>query len=135
MQIICVRHGEACGPEVDGKRSLTEKGQAQVERIACFLAKNGVFVQQLFHSRKERAQQTADIFTKKLAIPVSSPLSLLGDEQEDSVARLLDMMPHWVEDTLIVGHLPFLPQFINALVLGDINILPLSITLPPQLCV
>lgn len=132
MQIICVRHGEACGPEVDYKRPLTENGQAQAERVAAFLAKTGLSVSQLFHSSKLRAQQTAKIFIQKLVIPQVTELPWLGDAE--AVESLLDLLPTWNENTMIVGHLPYLPQFINALVLGNNNHPPM-IHYPPATAV
>lgn len=117
MQVICVRHGEACCPEVDYNRPLTGNGRGHVERVATFLAKNGLSVSQLFHSGKLRAQQTAEIFVQKLTIPQVVELPLLSDDQS-GVEILLGLLSTWNENTMIVGHLPFLPQFINALVLG-----------------
>ncbi len=124
MQIICVRHGEACGPEIDSKRPLTERGRDQVNELACFLAKNGLSIQQSFHSGKLRAKQTADIFAKKLAIASVSELSLLENDQT-GVEDLLDIIPSWTENTMIVGHLPFIPEFVNAIVLNKINHQPI----------
>ncbi len=133
MQIICVRHGEACGPEVDYKRPLTGNGREQVEQMAAFLAKAGLSISQLFHSGKLRAQQTAGIFVQKLAIPQVAELPLLSDEQA-GLESLLDLLPLWNETTMIVGHLPFLPQFINALVLGNADHPPI-IHYPPATAV
>lgn len=65
MKLYLVQHGEALSKEQDTKRSLSEQGRREVERMANFLATAGVRVARICHSGKLRAQQTAEILWLK----------------------------------------------------------------------
>ncbi len=129
MKLYCVRHGEACRSDQDPCCQLTSQGQKDVTRVARHLANSGVSIHQILHSSKLRAKQTAAILTETLQIAsVTECPSLLDSEAR--VEDLLAMLPSWTEDTMIVSHLPFLPQLVNALILNDSNHSPI-IHFPP----
>jgi len=59
MRIYLTQHGEALAKDVDRERPLSEQGRADVQRLAEVLREKGVRVEQIWHSRKTRAEQTA----------------------------------------------------------------------------
>ena len=48
MQLLLVQHGEACAKDVDPDRPLTDRGAADVDRLAAFLGDAGVRVGRVF---------------------------------------------------------------------------------------
>lgn len=68
MKLYCVRHGQAESTALsDKQRALTEKGQADIEKIAAVLAQRHVAVAHVMHSEKQRAKQTAKILAQAVA--------------------------------------------------------------------
>lgn len=129
MKLYCVRHGEAEPVDIDPERPLTAKGRQEVERVAYYLRDHGVKVLHIMHSTKLRAKQTATIFAKALMTEQVTECESILDEDAD-VSTLMEMIPTWTEDTLIVGHLPFMPRLISGLVMGNPNIYPI-VNYPP----
>ena len=66
MTLFLVQHGEAIPETEDSERSLTERGAETVERMADWAARNGIKVEEIRHSGKRRAEQTATIFAQRL---------------------------------------------------------------------
>lgn len=129
MRLYCVRHGQACRTEIDSRSPLTDLGSAEVEKIGRHLAKCGVEVQHILHSGKLRAQQTADILARALKVKtISECPTLLNDE--NGVNELAEMVRFWTDDTMLVGHLPLMPQFVNALITDEHGYQPI-IHYPP----
>lgn len=128
MKLYCVRHGETCTPEIDVRCPLTERGIAQVERIARHMAEFGVQIAQVLHSDKLRAQQTADIIVRALSVVTVKECSTLQPQNE--VQDLLELVSSLTEDTALVGHLPLLSELVNMLVMKAPSFYPL-IHFPP----
>lgn len=122
--MYCVRHGEAFSSAEDPSCQLTPRGQRQVANIAHHLAQSRVQIPVIIHSGKPRAQQTAAIFAEALQVSQVTTEPRLLDCEAD-VADLLALIPTWTEDTLLVGHLPYMPRLINALVLGKPDLNPI----------
>ena len=57
--LYLVQHGEAVGESVDPNRPLSAHGRATVEQVAACAARLGLKVDQIRHSGKLRAEQTA----------------------------------------------------------------------------
>jgi phosphohistidine phosphatase len=119
MRLYLVQHGEAKPEAVDPHRGLSEKGQADVKKVAAFLKSLELCVKAVWHSGKTRATQTADILAQSLA-------SADGVIQHAGLAPLdpVDPIRHEVEqDTslhyMIVGHLPFMGKLASLLVAGS----------------
>ncbi len=107
MFLYLVQHGEARKEQVDPARGLTDNGLQNVRKVAAYVQKIGLRVNQIFHSGKTRALQTAQIFADYLK-PVR------GVSQEDKLAPMDDPAA-WAErlsaakeDIMLVGHLPHL---------------------------
>jgi len=118
MALYLVQHGAAFAKHEDRLRGLTPEGRSDVERIAHVASGYGVRVSRILHSGKTRARQTAEIFAAAL-------------KPERGVQERADMGPNAVvtdfpvpeshENTMLVGHLPFLGRLASHLVAGDPN--------------
>lgn len=129
MKLYCVRHGEAEESDINPERPLTEKGRMDIESVARFMGESGLHIDSLLYSPKKRAIETALIFAKYLKAEQVAECVPLLDEQRD-VSPLVDMISIWSQDTLLVGHLPFMSRLISALVLGKSDDYPI-VNYPP----
>lgn len=120
MKLFCVRHGHAePEPTLNGARPLNKQGKQEVTKVAEYLARRGVHVSHVMHSGKLRAEQTATILADKMlttgqAIEVTDLL-----EPGRAVTPLVEMLQNWHDDTMLVGHMPFMSQLVSALILND----------------
>ena len=129
MKLYCVRHGEAESADVDSGRPLTQNGRQEVERVANYLHAHDIKVSHILHSTKLRAKETAEIFAKTMSsVQVTQCESIL--DEDANVNALLEMITTWTDDTLVVGHLPFMPRLISGLVIGNPDIYPI-VNYPP----
>jgi phosphohistidine phosphatase len=96
-------------------RQLSDTGRHEVSRVADFLEQMGATVERIVHSGKPRARQTAEILAQSV---------LYQDELETATdLNPMDPVGPWVtkvsqlnEDTMLVGHLPFLGKLVSRLV-------------------
>lgn len=117
MKLYVVRHGQALSEGEDSTRPLSEKGKAEVSRMAKFLKASGVTVDRIWCSTKIRASQTAAILAR-----ATSPSHPLEEKQKLGPNDPLD----WLEreltqqdsDLMVVGHLPFLQNLTSLLLTG-----------------
>lgn len=118
MKIYCARHGHAeMTPDQNGNRRLTEQGEREMTKVAEYLAYRDFHVSHVMHSEKYRTKQTAEILAQKIAkdvIPEESPLL----SPDADIAPLIGELQHWNDNTLLVGHMPFISFLISALVTG-----------------
>jgi phosphohistidine phosphatase len=113
MLVYLVRHGEAVPEQVDPTRPLSEKGRAEVEETAKGLRDQGAKVEEIWHSGKLRAKQTAEIIA--LALGVEKVLEKPGLKPDDSVEPIAGLLRQTNKSILIAGHLPFIPKLISLL--------------------
>ena len=118
MKIYLVQHGQAAAKEVAPERPLTETGKSDVQRVAATLKQAGVEVGRVFHSGKLRARQTAEILAAAIASGSKLETSDLINPNDDPAAFGAQIV-HWHEDTLVVGHLPYMAKLVAYLVTGD----------------
>ena len=119
MQVVyLVRHGAAKPKEEDPQRGLTTAGQENVQNIANWAASAGVRVDQIRHSGKRRAEQTAQIFSAALR-PGVEPQAMQGLNPNDDVRPVAEVLASETRTLMLVGHLPFLGRLVSQLVIGD----------------
>ena len=117
VRLYLVQHGEAKREEEDPLRPLTERGKAEVEEIAKFLAEAGIKVERILHSGKLRASQTAEILGRYLKPPK-------GIKATDGLEPMADpriwaeRLEKLDEDLMLVGHLPHLRKLASLLLVG-----------------
>ncbi len=118
MKLYLVQHGEALAKEVDADRPLSDRGRQDVELLARFLGGRGIRVSCVLHSGKTRALQTADLLTAVVAPGVAAE-PCAGLAPNDPTDTFAQMLPDWRDDTMIIGHLPFMERLVTRLVTGS----------------
>ena len=118
MRLLLVQHGEASAKDVHPDRPLTDRGAADVDRLAAFLGNAGIRVGRVIHSGKQRARQTAARLAAVLAGGIELEVSGLINPN-DNPAAFDWQSGSWEKDTLVVGHLPFMARLVSHLVTGD----------------
>lgn len=117
MNLYLVRHGQAVLKEVDADQPLSDAGRAGVERVASALRAAGVRVRRVLHSGKARARQTAEIIGQAV-LPGQGAEEIDGIAPLDPTDELAETVASWTEDTMVVGHLPFMDKTVARLVAG-----------------
>jgi phosphohistidine phosphatase len=108
MIVYLVRHGDTVPEERDPSRPLSEKGRAEVLATARALLKEGARVDEIWHSTKLRAKQTAEIIAQILG--VKNILEKEGLKPNDPPAPFAEMLKTTHKNILITGHMPFLGE-------------------------
>lgn len=118
MKLYLTQHGEAHSKEQDPNRPLNQKGVTDIEHVAKFLKRADIQVNRIIHSGKLRARQTAGYFAEQIAVDIELETrnTINPKDSPESLARQCNS---WEEDTLIVGHLPFLSRLVSYLIAGD----------------
>jgi len=125
MLLYLIRHGEAESGNAGQTRarfhepgSLTDKGRKSVFKTAKYLKKSHAVIDEIWHSVKLRAKQTADIIAKELDVGDIYKKEGLApnDPIEKYVAKINDIEN---ENISIVGHLPFLAKMASFLLYGS----------------
>ena len=113
-----MRHGEALSSQTDPERGLTDNGKEKVALVANYLKEQNVSFSHVFHSKKKRARETAEIMGKIIAPSVS-----LEEHNkitpDDDPHLIFSEINTWTEDTLIASHLPFVPNLMTLLTEKD----------------
>ncbi|GAK55539.1 putative phosphohistidine phosphatase, SixA [Candidatus Vecturithrix granuli] len=118
MYVYLMQHGEAMSEEQHPERPLTERGRADVERIARMLAGAHIQLAEMWHSGKCRAEQSAAIAAKYLTVR-GSVKAVEGLHPNDPVEPIAEALQQYADPVFIVGHLPFLSRLTSFLVGGD----------------
>ncbi len=128
-QVLClVRHGEAVGEAENPARPLTGAGRVHAERSGSWLAAMGLSADEIRHSGKLRARETAEIMARNLGVPPDRVREHKGlgpnDRVEDAAAEMV--ADH--RTLVVVGHLPFLGRLASYMLVGDPDRVPLRIS-------
>lgn len=116
MYVYLIQHGEAKPENIDPNRSLTEKGRSDVAKTAKFMEKTGVRVDEIWHSTKLRAKQTAEIVSKLMPAKV---IEKEGLKPNDQVTPFVEKINKLNKDIVVVGHLPFLQKLSSYFLTGS----------------
>jgi phosphohistidine phosphatase len=115
MKIYLVQHGEAEPKTVDPARPLTAQGRQDVQQVAAFAARLGLEVEQIRHSGKTRAEQTAEILGEVLS-PAGGVVTVSGLAPNDDVRPVAEALTRESQTVMLIGHLPFLARLVGLLV-------------------
>lgn len=118
MKLFLVQHGEAVSKDIDPQRPLSVQGEHAVGKIATLLGRAGIRAERVLHSGKRRALQTAETLSKALA-PAGSCSETSGLAPNDPVEPFAKIIATFTEDTVLVGHLPFMSRLAALLLTGD----------------
>ena len=119
MKLLLVRHGDAIAGTPDAERPLSDKGRRDIQRMAAFLARSGVRVSRVIHNGRVQARDSALLMADVLgpgAVVVEEAVA--GLNPGDATDLLFDAVAGWTEDTMIVGHQPFMGHFAARLLTG-----------------
>lgn len=119
MALYLVQHGKSLPKDQDPDQGLSEEGAAETERIARTAVEKGVTVSRIRHSVKTRARQTAEIFARALN-PKQGTQEISGIKPMDDVAKAAAGFDP-AENTMLVGHLPFMERMTAFLITGSID--------------
>lgn len=119
MRLYLIQHAESKPEEQDSSRPLSERGWQDIRKVAKYAEKHlRIQVNQIFHSGKLRAKQTAEVLAEHLhpAKDVTADKSLepLADPKVWK-ARIAET----TEDIMLVGHLPHLAKLAGHLLAED----------------
>lgn len=117
MKLYLVQHGLAVDKKIDPDRPLSEEGKKDVQRIAGFLTRSGMQVSNVLHSGKTRAQQTADILASTLGQGSTEKLDHISPN--DALEPAIEVIQSLNEDTMLVGHLPYMQRMVSFLLAGN----------------
>jgi phosphohistidine phosphatase len=118
MKLYLVRHGAAAPAQENPEQPLTEKGRQDIQRLAVFLARSGVQVVRVIHSGKKRAQDTAVLLADVVGpgkVVEEAEAGLGPNDSTDLLATATDAL---IEDTMVVGHMPFMGRMVSRLLAG-----------------
>jgi phosphohistidine phosphatase len=118
MRLYLLQHAEAKREQEDPNRDLTEKGRADITKVAKHLESLGLKVSQVFHSGKTRARTTAEILAARLK-PVKGVSETDGLAPLDDPKVWAERASNLMEDVALVGHLPHLARLAGLLLCGE----------------
>ena len=114
MSMYFVQHGLAVDKAENPSRPLSEEGRLYVNKVASHLAGLNLSVNQIFHSGKDRAEQTARLFAGALNIPAINLHQYLNPN--DDVNQIIPLL---ADNSMYVGHLPHMEKLVSKLLCGD----------------
>ncbi len=118
MKLYLVRHGEAKTEQEDPERGLTDRGREAIEWMAAWASQAGVNADQIRHSGKRRAEQTALILGETLR-PMDGVVAISGLAPNDDVRPMARIIHGESNPLMLVGHLPFLGRLAGLLLGND----------------
>ena len=110
--IVLVHHADAVGPDIDPMRPLSDGGRTAATRLAAEAAGRGVRPDQVWHSGKLRARQTAELFWRACN-PLAPFSAARGLQPDDPPAWIRDELAGESRSILIVGHMPHLDRLLR----------------------
>lgn len=117
MNLYLVQHGEALSREADPGRPLSPTGEHDVALLTETLHKSGVTVNRVLHSGKMRARQTAELLAEKLLLE-GEVEAIEGINPNDPVEAFSSKVRKLENETMVVGHLPFMAKLVSYLTTG-----------------
>jgi phosphohistidine phosphatase len=117
MKLYLARHGDytlnSTGVDV-----LSERGTNDITYVAKWIKPMNLAVSHIFHSGKNRAQQTAELLAEGF-ICEEGPVSHAGLNPNDEVATIVSEVLIEENNMLLVGHLPFMDRLVSLLLTGQ----------------
>jgi len=118
MNIYLVQHGKPVSKKENPEKPLSNQGKEDVDRVGSFLLRAGISVENIFHSGKTRARETAEIILARQD-PGKKPVEKTGLAPLDDVKAIAEEIKQRRKDLMIVGHLPHLARLASLLITGS----------------
>lgn len=118
MNLFLIRHAHAVTADENAERPLSERGRADLQRVAAFFRTNGLLrPAQLWHSPLMRARETAELLDEGLMLEGVrvETIGLMPEDAPEEMARRLAEYPT-THDLALVGHEPHLSALATLLV-------------------
>lgn len=120
MKLYLAQHGDAVSKDVDPERPLSDQGRQDVNKIAEFLKASPYTVENVLHSGKTRALQSAQILSH--ALTDGGGVEKCDDvNPNDPTDSFIQRLNNLTTNTLLVGHLPFLGKLAATLLTDNEN--------------
>lgn len=107
MRLYLVQHADAVSKDTQPLRPLSDKGLQDATNMAAFLSGAAIRVDQVVHSGKLRAEETANVLSNTVW-PGQTPEAFDGIMPTDSTDHLLNSALTAGGDMMVVGHMPFM---------------------------
>ena len=121
MKLYLVQHAESKHKEEEYTRPLSDRGWRNIRKTASYAKEYlHIKVEQIVHSGKLRAKQTAEVLAEQL----NPPKALIADTNLEPLADPKAWKKRLVkttQDIMLVGHLPHLSKLASYLLAGDEN--------------
>ena len=121
MALFLVQHGKSLSKDLGPEKGLSEEGEKEVRLIANVAKTYHIDIDEIKHSGKKRARQTAEIF---YAITGSrnGVSEMTGLNPMDSIIPIADSIIS-KNNLMIVGHLPFMERLTAYLTCGNPDVI------------
>jgi len=117
MRLYLIQHGIAVPEEQGPQKPLSQEGRDDTQKTAEFLKARDIKVDRIWHSKKTRSVQTAQMISESIAC---SEIEERDDiNPKDPVDKLQEGIQALNADLMIVGHLPFLQKLASLLLTGS----------------
>ena len=121
MNVYLAQHAQAVSEQEDTERPLSESGRSDIKKVAAYIAAAGnVNVQDIFHSGKTRAEQTAEVLAEQVS-PSKVCKAADGLKPLDDPSVWAERLAQRTEDVMLVGHLPHLSKLVSLLLYRDVE--------------
>jgi phosphohistidine phosphatase len=127
MQLYLVRHGESLPSEIDPNQPLSPQGIKESEAVAQLLKQASLEIDEIIHSTKIRAKQTAEILGQAIA-PELTLIQREGLKPMDPIEPILSEIRSFDRNVMLVGHLPFMEKLLTTLLIGKEGQSPVNLT-------
>jgi phosphohistidine phosphatase len=117
--VVLVRHGDALSEEEDPRRPLSDAGREHIERVAELVAHLGLHLEEVRHSGKERARETAEILAARIGVGPELVREVGGLKPKDDVLPVVENLESEGRSMALVGHLPFMGLLASRLLSGE----------------
>lgn len=118
MKLYLVQHADAVSKEENPERPLSKKGLKDAVNMAAFLQGGGVRVDEIVHSGKLRAEETANVLAKTVWAG-KTPSKLAGLGPNDATDHLCNTIMVAGGDLMVVGHMPFMGRMAGRCLSGS----------------
>jgi phosphohistidine phosphatase len=118
MFVYLVQHADAKREEEDPARPLSEKGLQDIIKVASYASLLNIAVDKIFHSKKLRAKQTADVLFQTLK-PLKGTIEIDGLSPMDDPVTWADRLKDLQNNVMLVGHLPNMARLASLLLTGN----------------
>jgi phosphohistidine phosphatase len=102
MRLYIVQHGDAVPKDISPNRPLSDRGRADIQRLTEWLSSRNIQVEQILHSGKVRAKETAEIL-RPLLESRGQILASDGLAPNDSPEAFLKQLRHAKKDTVVAS--------------------------------